>query len=64
MTVRAYETKLSTCAICLEPHQDCTIPAGGHGLMLSVEGGALESFAVCESCVHNMLRPFSRYSDE
>ena len=57
MTVRRYETKLATCAICLEPHQECTTPMGGVGLELVVEGKA-DAFEVCESCVSNMARPF------
>jgi hypothetical protein len=57
MTVRAYETKFCPCEICCEPNE-CTIPSGGIGLQISVEGGAPRPFAVCESCVRNMAKPF------
>jgi len=59
MTVRYYETKLTTCAICLEPHQECAHPLGGVGLALIVEGVPV-TFDVCESCVRNMAKPFLR----
>ena len=58
MTVRSYELELSTCIICLEPHQDCSTVRVG--LQVSVEGGPLETFAVCETCVRNMAKPFLR----
>lgn len=59
MTVRTYEldTRYRPCEICLEP-RECTMPLCGVGLQISVEGGSLVPFAVCESCVRNMLRPF------
>lgn len=56
MTVRTYKAKLTTCMICLEPHQDCATVSVG--LQLIVEGGPVVPFAVCESCVHNMMKPF------
>jgi len=58
MTVRTYALKLSTCIICLEPHQECSTVSVG--LQVSVEGAPLETFAVCESCVRNMAKPFSQ----
>jgi hypothetical protein len=60
MTVRTYTLVLSTCIICLEPHQDCSTVSVG--LQVSVEGAPLETFAVCETCVRNMAKPFSRPS--
>ena len=59
MTVRVYETKFCPCEICLEPNE-CAIPLGGIGLQLIVEGERPppRQFAVCESCVRNMLKPF------
>lgn len=63
MTVRTYELDTSfkrLCEICCEPHRELTMPLCGVGLDIRVEGGPIVPFAVCESCVHNMMRPFQK----
>lgn len=61
MTVRTYEldTRYRPCEICLEP-SECTMPLYNGSLYIRVEGGPLVPFAVCESCVRNMMRPFQK----
>lgn len=56
MTVRTYETEWRPCEICCDPAECVT----SKHIEISVEGGASVQFAVCESCVNNMLRPLLR----
>jgi hypothetical protein len=59
MTIRTYELSgFRPCEICAE-NRECSIPFGGVALDLCVEGGSRVPFAVCESCVRNMTKPFA-----
>lgn len=63
MTVRNYElSSFRLCVICCE-YRECSIPSAP-ALVLVVEGSPPAPFAVCESCVGNMMQPFAKREQE